>query len=131
MKADDERATCLGFTHAQEIDRDVGWDRNDAAAITNEDAALAIDRDLALASGQNGAKAFAAKQRRRLHRHGLQLRSPGARHHNDGKRSEQGDDEHHRHDFDQREARLAVMAPRSRCRRLIQNHPPVRPNRAT
>src|SRR5215472_15314232 len=105
MKADDECTISLGLTRAQEIDRNVGWNRYGAAAITNEDAAVAIDSNLALASGQNGAKAFAAKQRGRFHRYGLQLRSPGARHHDDDKRSKQRDDEHHRCNFDQREAR--------------------------
>jgi hypothetical protein len=61
----------------------------------------------------------------------LSCARPVPRGHRDDKRGHHGDDQHHRHHFDEREAAQSVSAPRSRCLPHCLSPPRAHQNRTT
>src|SRR4030081_2775928 len=104
IETDDSRAALPQLVHAEDIDDDITGNRNVMAALAEKDTAPPVKRNAAFAPGQHRAETLATKQGGGFERQGFQPSAPRARHHRDRKRSNQGDDEHHRHDLDQREA---------------------------
>src|ERR1700744_371477 len=123
MKTDDSLPSRPQRIDAKNVEGDVARQGDGVAAVANQDASLAVERHFAVSTGQNRAKAFAPEQRGGLQRHRLQTGAAGTRHHRYRKRSDQRDDEHHRHHLDEREAGSASDIPASKCARNDMNRP--------
>jgi hypothetical protein len=92
----------------EDIDHDIARNCDSIAAVTNEQAAFSVERHEAIAAGQDCAETLASKQRCGFEGNGLELGASGPRHHCHGKSAQEGDDQHHRHHFDKREAGLSA-----------------------
>jgi hypothetical protein len=94
-----------------DVDDNILRDRDNAAAVADEHPAFAVKRHPTIAARQNGAKAFAPKQRGCLKRYGPELGAAGAARECDSEAGDQCDDQHHRHDFNERKAAFPVNVP--------------------
>jgi hypothetical protein len=110
MKAHDGLSPRPSLIDPQDIDGDITRDCDNVAAVADELPALAVKRHSTIAACQNGTKTFAPEQRGGLKRHGLELGAASAARERDRKPGDHGDDQHHRHDFDEREAAFPVIA---------------------
>ena len=122
------------FLHAADADLPVLRKQLQAAEDASDKSAIVeLSRRIVEADPNDSRtwETLATKQGGGFERQGFQPGAPRARHHRDGKRSNQRDDEHHRHDLEKREAGPAVIAPRSRCRPRCLIRLRGRPSRAT
>jgi hypothetical protein len=92
----------------EDIDDNIARNCDNIATIADERAALSVERHYAIAAGQDCAETLASKKRCRFERNGLELGASGSRHHCHCKSAQEGDDQHHRHHFDEREAGLSA-----------------------
>ena len=107
----------------ENVEHDVARNRNDIAAIPDQNALLAIDRHLALSPRHDCAEPLAPKQRGGFERHRLQPAASRAGDRRDRKRRDQGNDKHHGHHLDQGKAGAPICGLRSRHRRRNSLHP--------
>jgi hypothetical protein len=108
MKAHDGLPSRPSRINPKDIDGDIARDPDNVAAVADELPAPAVKRHAAIAACQNGAKTFTPEQRGRLKRDSLELGATGAARERDRKPRDHGDDQHHRHHFDEREAAFTV-----------------------
>ena len=64
--------------HSKDIDDDVVRNRDNVATVADQRAQFSIDRNPTAAAGQDRAETLASKQRGRLQRKGIELRSAGS-----------------------------------------------------
>jgi hypothetical protein len=105
IEANDGAPSVPGRVGTKNIDRDVARDRNDIAAIADEKAATCVERNAPGTAAQDGPHPLAPQQRCGLQRDRFQSRAAGPGHHGDCERRHQSDDQHHRHELDERETR--------------------------
>src|SRR3984885_12941586 len=101
---------------AQDVEHYITRNRHDVAVIADQNASLPVNRHLALPPCHHCAQTLAPKQSGGFQRQRLELTSSGARHHRDGKRCNQSDDQHDGCDFDEGEAGPSIDRACSRCR---------------
>src|SRR5215207_6671879 len=106
LEAHDRALAAALAAGAEDVEDDVLRQLHGLASVTEQGAAAAVDKDLPLAAGQDGAEPLAPQEVGSLERQRLELTAPGAAAHADGRRREERDDCHHGHHFDEREAGL-------------------------
>ena len=100
----------------EDVEHDVARNRDNIAAIADENTLLPVDRHLALSPRHDGAKPLAPKQRGGFQRQRFEPAPSRARHGRDCKRRDQGNDEHDGDDLDEAETGPPICGWRSRRR---------------